>query len=209
MIMVEKSGLKVVRPEITDADDIKKLRRDPSLGDGITDVHYHDITLGKPRDFFRVNPDTNARGRYEIFASRPKDAMETEYYLLGPAMLGRMADARDYVVVMCIDRDGDPSLWPIGLARDGEKDFVAWTTARAAAKTAMDKWVKLVWAKKKYGTRDAKAGYAPPPDWSKVPALEELLRIAFGEHGIIKDENHPVFRDAEGEAPADQGDGDL
>ena len=71
----------------------------------------------------------------------------------------------------------------------------------------MDGFVKLEWIRKRYITHDAKPGYAPEPDWKKVPSLDELIKIAFGEYGIINDANHPVFRDAEGEAPADKDNG--
>jgi hypothetical protein len=65
----------------------------------------------------------------------------------------------------------------------------------------MEKWIKVVWAKKKYNSRDAKPGYAPDPDWSKLPTFDGLVITAFGKHYIIKDDKHPVYRDAEGEAP--------
>ena len=55
------ADLKVLQPVPTpptpgDADDIRSLRLDPSLGDGITDTHYHDIAVGKPKDFFQSQP---------------------------------------------------------------------------------------------------------------------------------------------------------
>jgi hypothetical protein len=65
----------------------------------------------------------------------------------------------------------------------------------------MDKWVKLVWAGGSYMTRDAQPGYAPEPDYSKLPPFDELVRSAFGEHGIIKDRGHPIYRELFGVAP--------
>ena len=32
------------------------------------------------------------------------------------------------------------------------------------------------------------------PDFSKLPPFDELVRIAFGPHGIINDVKHPVAR---------------
>ena len=75
--------------------------------------------------------------------------------------------------------------------KDGERDNDAWVTARAAARVGMDKWVKLVWVTRAYQTRDAQPGYAPDPDFTKLPPFNELVRLAFGEHGIISDESHP------------------
>ena len=83
------------------------------------------------------------------------------------------------------------------------------STARAAAKVGMDKWVKLVWVKRAYLTRDALPGYAPDPDFTKLPQFNELVRLAFGDHGIIRDTAHPIYRELFGmpkEAPSRTGD---
>jgi hypothetical protein len=66
---------------------------------------------------------------------------------------------------------------------------------------AIDKWVRLVWSKRSYLTRDALPGYAPDPDWGKLPAFNELVKAAFGPHGIIQDTTHPIYRELMG-APA-------
>jgi hypothetical protein len=66
----------------------------------------------------------------------------------------------------------------------------------------MDRWVKLVWTGVSYWTRDALQGYAPDPDWSKLPPFDELAKLAFGENGIIRDANHPVVRELMGAPPA-------
>ena len=52
-----------------------------------------------------------------------------------------------------------------------------------------------------YQTREAQPGYAPDPDFSKLPPFDELVKLAFGEHGIIRDEKHPIARDLLGAAP--------
>jgi hypothetical protein len=85
------------------------------------------------------------------------------------------------------------------MPRDGQHDNDAWSSARAAARAGIDKWTKLVWSSRAYVTREAKPGYAPDPDWSKVPSWDELIQLGFGEDGIIRDESHPVYRDLFGE----------
>jgi hypothetical protein len=207
---MEKPKLEVV-PTATpgDAQDIEALWLDPKLGDGITDVHLHTIPIGKPRDFFRAHPDPTFRRRTEIYVHKPEGAIEEQYYILDPAMRGRLEEGRPCVIVTCVYRDGSPRLWPIMFPRSGEKDNTAWSTARSAARTSMERWVKLVWSKRCYLTRDALAGYAPDPDWSKLPPFNEMVKLAFGEHGIIRDTNHPIYRELMG-APAvvadDEGD---
>jgi hypothetical protein len=205
---VRKPDLKLVAPN--DAADVESLWLDTSLGDGITDLHWHEIHIGKPKDYFRVHPDESYRRRTEIYVHKPEDAVEEQFYILAPNMRGRLPEARPCVVVTCIYRNGTPRLWPIMFPRSGEKDNTAWTSARAAARVAIDKWVKLVWASRAYQTRDAQAGYAPDPDWKKVPSFNDMVRLAFGLHGVIHDETHPMWRELMGApAKAPDNDGDL
>ena len=147
------------------------------------------------------------RRRTEIYAHKIEGQIETSYYILGPEMRGRLEEARPCVLVTCIYRDGSPRLWPIMFPRDGEKDNTAWSTARSAARTAIDKWVRLVWNKRSYLTRDAQPGYAPDPDWKKLPPFNELVQAAFGPHGVIQDTDHPIYRELMG-APATVNDDD-
>ena len=166
--------LEIVSPSPTpnDALDIEALWLDPALGDGLTDTSWHTIPVDKPKDFFRVHPGPNFRRRTEIYAHKIEGQIETAYYILGPEMRGRLEEARPCVLVTCIYRDGSPRLWPIMFPREGEKDNTAWSTARSAARTAIDKWVRLVWSKRSYLTRDAQPGYAPDPDWKKVAGVQ-------------------------------------
>ena len=63
-----------------------------------------------------------------------------------------------------------------------------------------------------YQYREAQPGYAPEPDWSKLPTFDQLVELAFGKQGIIRDENHPIYRDLLGAAPKkadDDGSDDL
>jgi hypothetical protein len=72
----KKPKLEVVR----DAQDIEALWLDPGLGDGITDTHWHQIPIGKPKNFFRVHPDKMFRRKTEIYVHKPEDAIEEQYY---------------------------------------------------------------------------------------------------------------------------------
>src|SRR5262249_21548645 len=216
----KKPKLEVVPPATADdAADSEALLPDPGLGDGITDVHWHQIPVGKPRNFFRAHPDKKFRRKTEIYVHKSEDAVEEQYYIIAPAMRGQIVEARTCVIVPCLYRDGSPRMWVIPFPRSGEKDHSAWVSARVAARTATGKWVKLVWVGRSYQTRDAQPGYAPEPDWSKLPSLNEMLKLAFGEHGIIRDTKHPIYRELMG-APtvatddasdigSDNGDDDL
>jgi hypothetical protein len=183
----------------------------PALGDGIVDVHYHTVAVGKPKGYFRTHPNKDYRRRAEIYTHKPEGTVEETHYILAPPMHGQIPEARPCTLVTVIDRGGTPRLWPIKFPKEGERDNEAWVSARSAAKTAIDKWVMLVWDKRAYLTRDAQRGYAPDPDVSKLPPYPELVKLGFGEHGIIRDKLHPVYRELFGVAaqPAADGDDDV
>ncbi len=193
-----------------DAQDFDKLWLDPGLGDGIVDVNYHSVAIGKPKDFFRTHPEPTYRRRTEIYTHKPEGMIDEQHYIVAPSMRGRIPEARPCTLVTVIYRDGTPRLWPIKFPKDGEKDNAAWITARAAAKAAIDRWVKLVWVRGAYQTRDALPGYAPNPDLTKLPSYIELAKLALGEHGIIRNTAHPIYRELFGmpAAAADNNDDD-
>jgi hypothetical protein len=197
-------------PPITspDAVDIASLWLDPGLSDALADTHYHSIPVGKPRDYFRVDPDPAYRRMCEIYTHKVEGQIDEENYIIAPSMRGVLEEARKCTLVTVVYRDGSPRLWPLKMPKDGEKDNEAWSTARFAAKTAMTKWVKLVWVKRAYKTRDAQPGYAPDPDYSKLPPFDDLVRLGFGEHNILASEDQPIVRDLLG-APPSNCDDDL
>jgi hypothetical protein len=185
-------------PKITvsaDTLDFEALWFDPALGDGIVEVNYHSIAVDKPKDFFRTHPDKDYRRRAEIYTHKPEGAIEEVHYILAPSMHGQIPEARPCTLVTVVYRDGTPRLWPIKFPKEGERDNEAWITARAAAKVGIDNWTKLVWVKRAYLTREAKPGYAPDPDFSNLPPFTELVKLGFGEHGIIRDQSHPIYRE--------------
>jgi hypothetical protein len=94
-------------------------------------------------------------------------------------------------------------LWVLKFPKPGEKDNDVFTSARAAAREAMNKWVKLVWVRRAYQIREAQPGYASDPDWEKLklPTFDELVTLALGPNGIIRDTEHPIYRDLMGVAP--------
>jgi hypothetical protein len=192
--------LKVVK-RVKDAVDIESLFESPSLGDDITETHRHDVPIGKPRDFFRTHPDKGYRQRTEIYTHKVEGVIEVSHFIIGPKLRGRLEEARPCVLVVVVDREGNPRLWAIPLPKDGEKDVEAWKSARWAAGKGIKKWIKILWSKRSYITREAKPGYAPDPDFSKLPAYFDLVKLAFGEAGIINDEDHYMWRELVGAAP--------
>jgi hypothetical protein len=191
-----KPELKVV----ADASDFADLWMSPDLGDGIVDERRSSIPVGKPKDFFRVHPDKNFRRRTEVYVHKTEGMIDEQTYILAPHLWGRLEEASPATIVAVIYRDGTPRLWAVKTPKEGERDNDAWVSARAAAKVAIDKWVKIVWSRGRYVMRQAQPGYAPDPEWSKFPDWDELVTLGFGKNGVIRDESHPIYRDLFGQA---------
>jgi hypothetical protein len=202
----KKARLELVQPP-ADTLDIGSLWLDPALGDGLVNVHYHNIPIGKPRAFFRVNPDPAYRQLVEIYVHRVEGQIDEQHFIIDRPMRGQFPEAQRCTLVTVVYRDGSPRLWPLKLPKEGEKDNEAWASARAAAKIGMERWTRLIWQRRAYHTRDAQAGYAPEPDYSKLPPFGELVHLAFGASGIVRSLDHFIIRDLMG-APPQKPDGD-
>jgi hypothetical protein len=196
-------------PAPSDAADYASLWLDPGLGDGITNTSYHHVPTGKPRDFFRTVPDPAYRRRTEIYTHKPEGAIDEVHYIIAPAMRGLIDEAQPCTLVTVVYRDGSPRIWPVKFPKDGARDNQAWSSARSCAKAGLERWVKLVWVRNSYKTRDAQPGYAPDPDFPKLPSFDDLIALAFGENGIIRDTNHPVYRELFGSKPKATDDDDA
>jgi hypothetical protein len=192
-------------PGPNDLDDIGSLF-EPDLGDPITESAILNIPIGKPRDFFRTHPDKAYRRRTTIYIHKPEGVVDTQYFIVSPAMQAMqcfLEEARPCNLVVIVDRTGSPRFWPIPLPRDGEHDFVAWQTAREVVRRGIACWVRPVWVKRAYVAREALEGYAPDPDWAKLPPYDVMVRKAFGENGVIRDEQHPMYQELRGAKPND------
>jgi hypothetical protein len=197
---------KLVPPDLSDiAELFSKTDDDP-----LTTASPTSVPVGKPRDFFRLVPLREYRERTEFYRHKSENTIEEEHYLIGPKMQGRIIEARPCLLVTCVDRFGNPRLWPLTLPRDGEKDNDNWVRARELAREAQTQWLRIVWNGKGYTKRVAEKGYAPEPDFTKLPSFYELVRLAFGDDGVIRDETHPVYRHLFGIASeAAEDDGEL
>lgn len=190
-----------------DAGDLDDLWYDPKLGDGLTDQMLLTLPVDKPKDFFRICPLPDYRRRGEILVHKTEGVIEAQTYIIAPSMHGKVDKARPATIVLCSYRDGSKRLWPIPSPAANEKDNKAWATARAAARASVDKWVKLVWTRGAYAIREAQPGYAPDCDWSKLPPWNELIKMAFGEDGIIRDEKHHIVLETMGAPQESDHDG--
>jgi hypothetical protein len=196
--MSEKTKPEIMLPD--DASDLSDLYFDPALGDGLTDTVLTNIPIGKPRDFFRVHPDKSYRRLVEIYTHKPEGQIEEQHFFIAKSMRGLIEEARLATIVTCIYRDGSVRLWALKRPKTGEKDNEAWISARAAAREAMTEWVRLVWVRRAYEIRKAQPGFASEPDWAKLPEFDQLMKLAVGPNGIMRDTNHPIYRELIGAA---------
>jgi hypothetical protein len=184
-----------LKPVPPDATDFESLWIDPKLGDGIVTTFHNNVPVDKPKTFFRTHSDPAYRRRTEVYTHKIEGVVGEQHFIIAPSMRGLIEEARPCTLVCVIYRDGSPRLWPIKFPRENEKDNQAWVDARSAAKIAIDRWIRIVWVGGTYQFKPAQPGYAPDPDWSKLPPWEDLIRQGFGEHGIIRDKSHPIYRE--------------
>jgi hypothetical protein len=130
-----------------------------------------------------------------MYTHKIEGMIEETNYIIAPEMAGHIDEARPCTLVTVVYRDGSPRLWPIKQPKVGEKDNAAWISARAAAKEALDQWTKLIWVRNCYMTSPGREGYAPKPDWTKLPSYAELIRLAFGDAGVIRDKTHAIYHE--------------
>jgi hypothetical protein len=204
--MAEDKKVLDFKKPATDTADLSDLWLDPGFGDALTETCWSNIPVGKPKDFFRVYDNADYRRQTEIYTHKVEGMFDEQIYVIAKPMRGMIAEARRCTLVVCIYRDRSLRIWPLKSPRDGERDNEAWKSARITAREAIGKWIKLVWVRGAYEHRDARRGYAPEPDWSKLPPFDRLIELAFGKQGIIRDEDHPIYRDLIGDAPKEADD---
>src|SRR4029077_5294349 len=116
--VIGEGGNGAAAPAIPGATDIEALWLDPALGDGIVDVTLHSVPVGKPKDFFRTVTDRTYRQRAEVYVHKPEGVVEEQTYVIGPAMRGKIPEARPCTLVTVVYRDGTPRLWPVKHPKD-------------------------------------------------------------------------------------------
>src|SRR5438132_11437774 len=200
---VDETDQKAAPPD--DTSDFDSLWLDSKIGDGITDTSYHTIPVGRPKDFFRLHPDLGYRRRTEIYTHKPEGVIDEQHFIIGEQMRGRIEEAQPCTLVCVVYRDGSPRLWPLKLPKDGAHDNEAWISARSGAKAGLHRWVKLLWRRRAFITREAIPGHAPDPDLLQLPTYNEMVKLGFGIHGIIRDTDHPIYRELFGEGPRRAG----
>jgi hypothetical protein len=97
-------------------------------------------------------------------------------------------------IFTCINRQGVVFLWPVRLPDADGKTNSWWTSARDAAERAMTQWLRVKAVKALGGYEQTVAeNMTAEPEWPDLPFMN-LLEIAFGKDGIIRDVDHIAIR---------------
>ncbi|MBV8233858.1 MAG: hypothetical protein JO329_28095 [Planctomycetaceae bacterium] len=126
---------------------------------------------------------------------------DREIYLVAPELRAELASETTFsprLLVLSVNRQGVPFLWPIRLpGPDGRIDD--WSrSAMDAAEEAQRQWVRIT-ANLSLGAYDvtAASGLVAEPAWPDI-SFQEIIRIAFRDK-MISDWSHPVLQRLRGE----------
>ena len=149
----------------------------------------------KAQQFVRVHPDESYRMETAIF----EDKIQKEIYLVSPSMLPQMSsDITPVCLFTAVTRHNDCFLWPVKLpGQDGRTN--SWNeSAMAAAKLAMENWVRVTssMSASKYEVFKA-IGNLPDPEWP-TETFQELLRRCF-ENRFIDSVDREILKSLRGE----------
>lgn len=158
------------------------------------------VSVRKPhkQEFIRVRSGEEHRFATGCFVD--KESRET--YLVSPAVRDLLAsDVVPTMLTTCLSRNSPvPFLWPLTLPGiDGRPN--RWhESAMESASLAESKWLKVV-SDMSAGQYVPMVAYGnlPEPDWSIVPSIAEMLKLAFKERFINRPE-HPVLKRLRGES---------
>lgn len=158
------------------------------------------LAVRKPhrQEFIRVRSGVEFRFPTGCFVD--KESRET--YLVAPEVHDLLAaDVVPTMLVVCLSRNSPvPFLWPLTLPGvDGRPN--RWhESAMESAMLAETRWLKVV-SDLSAGQYVPMVAYGdlPEPDWSIVPSIAELLKLAFKERFINRPE-HPVLKRLRGES---------
>lgn len=183
-----------------DPTELAKLRLSQDFA-GMSQVKpvLTNVAARKPhkQEFIRVRP--GEANRFDTGCFIDKESREA--YMVSPAVWELLTgDVTPTLLVVCISRNSPvPFLWPLTLpATDGRPN--RWhESAMEAASIAENQWLKVV-ADMSAGcyVPMVACGNLPEPDWSDVPTMPEMLRLAFKGRFIDSGE-HPVLKRLRGE----------
>jgi hypothetical protein len=165
---------------------------------GTADIASH-IKVQRPgkTEFVRVRPGEDYR--FDTMLAKTDDG--DDYFLVAPSVRELVQEvASAYVLVLGVNHQHVPFLWPLRLSLDGSSN--AWNdSARGVAKRAETLWVRLKSDRRLGAYRGIEAKDPKlfgEPKWPNMP-MHELLELAFHERKITH-KDHAFIKLIEGRA---------
>jgi len=172
--------------------DLAALRRSQDFTEISVKRAITTVPVRRPdkQDFIRVKPGDENRLEVEVIDLK----VEREMYLVVKDMRADVAGLlMPKLLVTTINRQGELSLWPIGLpGPDGRLN--PWhASAYEAVKLGETKWIRLI-ASMSLGAYEVVYALDPLPDpeWPDL-TFQQILKIAFRDK-YIRDFDHPVIK---------------
>jgi hypothetical protein len=186
-----------------DPFDPANLRIDPISIEGLGDrvLTEGQVSVRKPhkREFFKLHPDPDFREQMAVIIL--KEEMNATYLVEPRLAQGLMREISFVTLAACINTGGNVFLWPIPAPTDGRRQNSWHQTAREASKLALEgKWVRMI--------PDMEGGcYAvyvgvndlATVEWPKGKTFRDLLRLGFGEEGVIRNKDHSLLKRLRGQ----------
>ena len=183
-----------------DPDDFSRfIVTDQGVPDVVTSQPLAYVRGDKPPSdsFIRTHPDTENRWVPVNMLHKKSGSLAGLYLVLpqvaaalkaGQLGKGKETSLKDYLLVQYTDWEGENQIWPIA-NYDLDKDHAK--TRMAAARDAVDKWLRVIWDHdhKHYVTQTAEIG-DKEPIWRDEPFMK-LVQLAFHDR-VIEDMQHPV-----------------
>jgi hypothetical protein len=147
---------------------------------------------------FRAHPEWFLEGQTIV-----KDGETGTYYFVTPSMRPHpKLKSRLRLVTLAVVAVWPADviyIWPVPELGGGKKDFKPWKSARVAYELSREKWTQISWADEESDFKvEAAEGNLPDPNWPTDQSFSSLLKLGFGEEGIIDSEDRDYVRQLRG-----------
>jgi hypothetical protein len=188
-------------------DDLSQLAVDQNFDELTAEANFVHIPIHKPKKqcFIRVSPEERHRVQLAMLELDIGIGGDRQLFIVLPSILRAVSDLpglSERIVMLCVARpENTPFLWPIKKPQEksGRKD--SWSrSALEIARLAMKQWLRVTpnMPMGCYVATVAKATW-PEPKWPDL-TMNEMLRRAVGEEGVITAPDHPALKALRGEA---------
>ncbi len=186
--------------------DLSRLAINQNYDQLTATVDFVHVPIKKPnkQSFIRVSPRDEHRISLAMLELN-SGISERELFVVLPEFLPAVADLpglSNRLLVLCVARpENSPFLWPIKVPTETTSRRDTWAmSAMEAARRAMREWVRVTPNMQMgcYTIHTAKASW-PEPTWPEL-SMNEMLKRALGEKGIIQGPDHPAVVQLRGEA---------